>query len=211
MGSSGGSASREAQQAEEERQRQVRETQGRIEEIFSSPKREAQIQEYIDATRGVLQDDLNREKADNDRELKFALARSGLGGSSTQFDQGRRLSEAFLRASLEADRTANAAGNQVRLADQDAKMSLFQQALGGLNTGVAESNAIRSMQANLESARASSTNANLDQFFSDFANIYKTSRDADIRRREQQMGFGGAFAAQSPLFMPVAGSQSGGI
>lgn len=204
MGSSGGSASREAQQAEEERQRQVQETQGRIEEIFSSPNREREINEYVAATRGLLMNDLDREKRDTDRELKFALARSGLGGGSTALDQGQRVSEEYLRAALDVDRRANQAGNRIRQSDQDAKLSLFNQALGGLSMSTAENNALASMQQNISAARNASSEANLDQFFSDFGSIFKASRDADIRRREQNT-FGGPYSAQSPLFMPGAG------
>jgi len=209
MGSSGGSASREAQQAEEERQRQIQQTQGRIEEVFSSPERQAQIDEYEAATRQFLMGDLDRTKADNDRQLKFALARSGLGGGSTAIDQGQNLAEDYLRAILEADRRAKASANNVRQSDQDAKLSLFNQALGGLNMGTAESNALQSMRQNLELGRNQTSEQNFDNFFSDYASIYKASRDADVRRREQQQ-FGGIYSPQNALFSPVSGGQSGG-
>ena len=43
MGSSGGNAQREAEQAEKEHQAQIRATQQRIEGAFSQPQREADI------------------------------------------------------------------------------------------------------------------------------------------------------------------------
>lgn len=204
MGSSGGSASREAQAAEDERRRQVQETQGRIEDIFSAPQREAEIQDFIAATRGVLQSDLDRKKQDTDRNLKFALARSGLGGGSAAIDQGRVSAENYLRATLEADRRANSAGNRIRQSDQDAKLALFNQALGGLSMTTAENNAMQSMRQNIELGRNAQSESNFDNFFNDFGAVFKASRDADVRRREQAQ-FGGPFASQSPLFMPVAG------
>jgi hypothetical protein len=205
MGSSGGSASREAERAEEERRRQIRETQGKIEAIFSSPERERGIQEFIGATRGTLQQRLNRDKADNDRKLKFALARSGQAGGSTGIDQNQNLSEAFLEATIEAERRAQGAGARLRDSDQESKLALFNQALGGLDLTTAASNANAALSTNIGLARGDNSLSNFDSFFGQFADLFKQSREA-AGRREQQNEFGTLFGNRPTQSLRVAGA-----
>ena len=71
MGSSSSKASRAAQAAEDKRRADIERTQLRIEDIFSSPEREVDIQDFINSVRGFQQQDLNREKKINDRQLKI--------------------------------------------------------------------------------------------------------------------------------------------
>jgi len=206
MGSSSSKASRQAQKAEDERRRQIEQTQSRIEGIFSSPEREADIQKYIDAVSGYQQLGLDREKAINDRELKFALARGGLAGGSTAIDQNRKLSEAFLRATIEAERRAQGAGNQIRQSDQQAKYNLFNQALGGLDMTTATSNAMREMQNNIGLAKNTATENNFDQFFSDFGDLFTASRKS-AGERKQQEEFGTLYGTRPVQTMQIAGGQ----
>ena len=76
--SSGTDPSVAARQEEQRRKAEIAAGQRRIEGIFSGPEREQQIQDFIDAQRGLLFSDLNREHEDTGRQLKFSLARSGL-------------------------------------------------------------------------------------------------------------------------------------
>lgn len=186
MGSSSNKASKAAQVAEDKRREDIRLTQQRIEGIFTSPEREADIQDFIDSTRGFLQQDLNREKGINDRQLKFALARSGQAGGSTDVDQNRNLSEAFLRATVEGERRAQGAGQSLRAADQEAKLGLFGQAVGGLDMTTSSSNALRSLQQNIDFAKNINSERNFDSFFSDFGDLFTASRKSAGERRQGQ-------------------------
>ena len=109
MGSSN-KASRAAERAEAERKREIAAAQRRIEGIFGSPEREGDILDLENATRGFLQGDLDRQKVDTDRDLKFALARSGLSKGSADIDANSRLADDYLRGILEVERRSKAAG-----------------------------------------------------------------------------------------------------
>ena len=204
MGSSSSGASRAAQAAEDKRREDIKLTQKRIEGIFTSPEREADIQDFINSTRGFLQQDLNREKGINDRQLKFALARSGQAGGSTDIDQNRNLSEAFLRATVEGERRAQGAGQSLRAADQEAKLGLFNQAVGGLDMTTSSSNALRSMQQNIDFAKNIQSEQNFDSFFSDFGDLFSASRKSAGERRQAQE-FGTLFGARPTAAIQVAG------
>ena len=207
--SSGGRATREAQEAEDERRRQIEASQKRIESIFASPQREGQIQDFVGSTRDFLQGDLDRQKGINDRELKFALARGGLSGGSTDIDQNQLLSEAFLRASVDADRRALGAGDRLRDADQQSKISLFNQALGGLDATTAAQNASQAMRTNIGLARTEGSEGNFDNFFSKFSRLFEDSRKAKATRDEQK-GFFQTYGRAPDYSTPVAGGYDGG-
>jgi hypothetical protein len=205
MGSSSSKASKQAQRAEDERRANIERTQRRIEGIYSDPKREADIQDFINSTRGYLQQDLDRTKLKNDRGLKFALARSGLPGGSTDIDQNRNLTEAYLRAAVEAERKAQGAGNQLRAADQEAKLGLFGQALGGLDMTTATSNALRSMQNNIGIAKNTQSENNFDSWFTDFGDLFTASRKSAGERRQGQE-FGTLYGPRASTSTRVAGA-----
>lgn len=180
-GGDGGAAA--AREEEERRQAEIRAAQGRIEGIFSSPARQQQYQDFENARRQYLFSDLDREKQRNDRQLKFALARSGLSRGSTDIDQNRLLAETYLRGIAEAERQAKRAGADLRAQDQQAKQQLFSQVLGGADASTAATNAAQMMKTNTAQAYQDSTIGNWDKLFGDFGGIYKNSREAAGERR----------------------------
>lgn len=178
MGSGGaGRAQQEARAAEEQRRREIEGTQRRIETIYSDPNREADIRDVMEATRQYLQGDLDRQNTKASRETKFALARSGQTMGSVDADLNRDLSENYLRAALEVQRRANAAGNSLRQADQSSKLNLFSMAQQGLDMTTAVRQATESMRSNLAGAKADATQSGLGELFKDFGDIYKRSRE----------------------------------
>src|ERR1700741_4382818 len=110
MSSPSSKAANEANRAEQARQTAIKNTQGAVNQVFDNPKRQGEIADFVNATREFYGQDLSKQKATNDRELKFALARGGLTGGSTQVDQQRHLGEDYQRGLLEVDRKARAAG-----------------------------------------------------------------------------------------------------
>jgi hypothetical protein len=204
MGSSSSGSADAAQRAEDERRAQIQATQKRIESIFGSPQREGEINQFIQDYRNLGTSDLRREKDINDRQLKFALARSGQAGGSTQVDQTRDLSDAFFRGATEVERRAQGAGQAVRQSDQEAKLQLFSQALGGLDTTTASQNATRALQQNLSGERNAAGEQGFDAFFKRFADIYKKSRESQSDRRASQELFT-LYGQQPPGGFNIAG------
>ena len=207
LGGGSTKASDQAQEAEDKRRADIERTQKRIESIFGSEKREGEIEDFINATRGILQTDLDRTKGITDRQLKFSLARSGQAGGSTDVDQNRNLSELFLRATVEGERRAQSAGANVRAADQEAKLNLFNQALGGLDMTTASSNSLRALQSSIATNRNIQSEGNFDAFFSDFGDLFTASRKTAGERRQREE-FNTLFGRRPVNAVQVAGGVS---
>ena len=190
MGGGGGSAdriARENQQMERERLAAIQRGTAAANAIFDAPERQAQYDDYLKANREQFFGELERQLADAQRGNKFALARSGTAGSSQAVDAGRELGESYSRGVVDADRLAQRALADLKMADEDSRRSIIQMVQAGADATTASSAALRQMQSNLAGAR-SDMNANaLGQVFGGFADMYKRSqeRDADRRAREE--------------------------
>lgn len=183
MGSPSNRAAREAQAAENARMAAIRNTQNQVNAVFDSPERQADIQQFVADLRGLNMADLDKNKMLADRSLKFALARNGQVGGSTQIDRQERLGEDYQRGVLEVDRAALGAGASLQAADQDARARLISLATSGLDatTGAAQSAA--ALRSNIEGARANAKVEGLDQMFGSVADFAKQSREAKQRQQ----------------------------
>lgn len=186
MGGGGGNAQKEATRAEKERQAQIAQTQQRIEGIFSNPQREADIGNFLNATRQYYRTDADQQQADAARNLRFALARSGVTGGSYDADTNARLAETYQRGLLEADRRAQAQANSLRAADQEAKQRLFSLAQAGLDATTATQQASQALRQNLASSATDAREGSLGNLFSSFGDIYKSSIEQAEQRKAQK-------------------------
>ncbi|KAK6697004.1 hypothetical protein SNK04_014407 [Fusarium graminearum] len=64
---------------EMERQERIRESQGRINQVFDNPRRARDIADFVSATRSRLTDDLNRQNVDAQRAEVLAGTRRPVG------------------------------------------------------------------------------------------------------------------------------------
>lgn len=203
MGMGGGSSSAQRAAEAEERQRQqaIRSGTERVRGTFSAPERQAQIGEFVNATRGLMTNELNRQQKQATRGNRFALARSGQIGGSLQVDRSRQLGETYGRGLLDVERRAQGAGADLRGADEDAQARLIGLVQGGLDATTAAQQAAQSMRSNL-AAGSSTRNVNeLGNAFGGFADYFQTSRDAASRRRADR--------SMSPtgFYMPMFGGR----
>ena len=188
-GGSSNSAQRAAEAAEAERQARITASVGRINTAFDNPQRASELGEYLGATRQFYMDDLNRQKGDTDRNLKFAMARNGQTGGSVSIDNARRVGEDYTRGVVEADRRAQSAVADLRSQDEQSRLGLIQMAQSGLDSTTASSRALSALQNNMQAGRASSTAQGMTDAFGSFANIYRRSQEEAARRRgEMQYG-----------------------
>jgi hypothetical protein len=186
VGSSGGNAQAQAQAAENARQVQIAQAQRRIEETFGAPQREADIADFLNATRSYYREDANRQQGDAGRNLQFALARTGMTGGQYDVDTNRRLAETYQRGLLEADRRAQSAAASLRSADQQAKQNLLAMAQSGLDMTTATQNASQAMRNNLAGATADAREGSIGNLFSSFGDIYSQSVKQDEEKRAQR-------------------------
>lgn len=175
-------AQREAQQAEQDRQRRISQTIGSIDQAYSNPAREAQYGDFLSANREFYEQDVNKQKATADRNLKFGLARSGLTGGSRATDAGTNLGEDYIDGLLEAERRAQGATADLRGADQQSKLNLISLANSGLDATTAARQAAEAMRSNLQSGMSTSRLQGLGDLFSSVADVNKASSEAKVRR-----------------------------
>ena len=198
MGSPSNRAARQAQAAEEARLRAIQATQGRINNVFNDPARQAEIAQFVADLRSFNMQDLDKNKAIADRKLKFALGRNGQVGGSTQVDRQKMLGEDYQRGALEVDRAAMGAGADLSAADQDARARLISLSTTGLDATTGAQQAAAAMRSSLEGARANSKVQGLDSVFGSVSDFAKQSREASERRR-------GLYDSGFSPYTPLAG------
>jgi hypothetical protein len=180
----------EANRIERERQARIARTIAAVNRVFDNPNRQAEIADYGSAMREFYGEDLNRQKAETDRELRFALARGGLTGGSTQVDQQRRFGEQYARGLLDVERRAAGAMAELSAADQDARARLIGLANQGLDATTGASQAASAMRASLESSRAGAMQQGIGDAFGTFKKFYEDSKAAAVRRRADYNSLG---------------------
>lgn len=183
MGSPSNKAANEANRQEQQRQAAIASTQARVNQVFNDPARAADISDYVGAIRDFQTDDLNRQKGDADRGLRFALARGGLIGGSTQRDQQQRFGEDYSRGLLEVERRAQGAGAELQAADQDARGRLIQLATSGLDATTAAQQAGAALRSNLEAGKSGAMASGLGDMFGGVKSFADQARTASERRR----------------------------
>lgn len=183
MGSSSSSSTNKAAQAEGLRQANIDRSVQQINQIYSSPKREADINDFLGASRSFYRQNLDRQKQSADRSLKFAMARNGMTGGSAAVDANRLLGENFQQGVLNADRLAQSAASDLRNADEQSRMNMISLAQSGADMTAGSNRAAQQLRSNLAGANAQLNADSLGDVFSGIGTIAKTSRDqADVRR-----------------------------
>jgi hypothetical protein len=183
MGAPNNRAADRAQRVEDERIAQQQATQGRINAVFDNPQRMQEIAAFVGDVRALGMQDLDRHKGIADRQLKFAVARNGQVGGSTQVDQQRDVGEGYQRGALEVDRRAMGAGADLQANDEDARARLISLATQGLDATTGAARSAAAMRVNADSARSAATWEGLNQFFSGVSDFVRQSREASDRRR----------------------------
>jgi len=201
MGRSSSRAQREAEAQERQRQEAIRSGTERVRSAFSAPARQAEIGDFVNATRSLLTGELNRQQAQAVRGNRFALARSGQMGGSLQADRSRQLGEAYGRGLLDVERRAQGAGADLRAADEEAQARLIGLVQGGLDATTAATQAAQSMRSSLAAGRAGRNVSDLGNAFGGFADYFQQSRDAAARRRADRQ------FSPTGFYMPMFGGR----
>jgi hypothetical protein len=176
-------AAEQARQDELAREAAIKQTQAAVNGVFNSPSRADDITKFVDATRSYYSNDLNEQKALNDRQLKFALARDGLVGGSEQNDKQAQFGRDYAKGLLTVDQKARGAGANLEAQDQDARARLISLATSGPDTTTGAQQAAAAMRTSLESSKADAQTQGLGDLFSNFTKFYQDTKDAAERRR----------------------------
>lgn len=179
----GESAADKAARMEMERQARIGEAQKRINGVFDNPGRKGEIADFVDALRTYKLRDLDEQKADTDRQLRFAMGRSGLTGGSENRDRITQFGKEYLRGRLNVGNMALGAGADLEARDADTRARLIQLATSGMDATSAASQAANSMRSNLESSRATGYGNQLGDQFGQMGNYIKSRREESMRRQ----------------------------
>jgi hypothetical protein len=202
MSGSSDKAGKQARADEQARMAAISRTQGAINGVFNDPRRAKDIGDFVGATREFYTQDLDKQKGQSDRQLKFALARSGQTGGSTQVDRQSELGRDYQQGLLQVDRKARGAGAELESADQDARARLISLATSGLDATTAAQQAAASMRSSLEAGKSASQAQGIGDAFGSLGKYFQNSQDAAVRRRADQQAFG--------LYQPNANFNYGG-
>ena len=182
----GGGSNKAAQQAAQQegvRQANISRSMQQINGIYGSPKREADINDFLGASRSFYRQNLDKQHDAADRSLRFSMARNGLTGGSASVDANRQLGQDYQQGILSADRLAQSAANQLRTADEQSRMNMISLAQSGADMTTGSNQALNSLQNNLSGARSQLSADALGDLFSGVGTIAKNSRDqAEMRR-----------------------------
>ncbi|MFC4727150.1 hypothetical protein [Coralloluteibacterium thermophilus] len=182
-------AREEAERAEADRRAAIAAATNQVNNIFGSPQREADLQDYLGAVRETYRTDLDRQKADADRESRFAMARSGLIGGSADIDLNRRVADNYTRGVLNAEQAAQRQVANLRSQDQQAKLNLLQMVQSGMDATTAARNASESLRVNLAGARADQNMGAVDNAFGQLSGVWQDSKNrANERRKDSLFG-----------------------
>lgn len=182
MSSPSNRAAKEAQNAENARLATITNTQGRVNQVFDDPQRQADIDNFVNELRALNMQDLDKNKMVADRNLTFALARNSQVGGSTQVDRQKQLGEDYQRGTLNIERAAQGAGADLQAADNDARARLISLATTGLDATTGAAQAASAMKASTEAARSNAKVQGLDTVFGSVADFAKQSRESKDRR-----------------------------
>lgn len=178
---------------EAERQAKMTDATGRLNAVFDSPERAAQINDFLAALRDRYGTQLNRQKGDADRNLKFSMARGGLTGGSAANDANRRLGEEYTEGLLGAENRAQEAVGNLRSQDEASRLGIISMIRSGLDSTTAASRAGSAMQANAQSASGRALSDGLGDMFGGTASLYKQQQEAAERRRGERVAYGSIY------------------
>lgn len=178
-------AAKAAAAADAERQGQIQQSVAQINSAYSTPSRKAQYDQYGTNLQDFYTGQVNEQKDVNGRNLKFALARSGLTGGSAAVDANKQLSKDYTQGLLQASKQAQAGKASLETSDQNAKTQLVSLAQQGNYVGAIPQQISQAQNASLDAA-GGYTNANaLGNLFAGTAQIYNNQTTAAANRKAQ--------------------------
>ena len=187
------SASTAAAAADAQRQAQINQTVQRISDAYSSPQRQAQYQTYGQNLNNYYTTQVNDQEAVNARNLKFAMARSGLTGGSAAVDANSQLQKDYTKGLLQASQQAQGGQAALQQADIHAKNQLTGLAEQGAYTGTIPTQIAQAQQASLGAAQNYSSANSLVNLFSGTAGIYNAEQVAAANRKAQTSPIGSLY------------------
>lgn len=187
------SADKRAINMEDDRLRSINEGIGQINAIFGGG-RQRQYASFLDALRKRYGKDLGEQKVRVDRQSRFAAARRGVTGGSSEIDMKRRNAQNYLRALVGGENRAQASVAKLRSQDENSRQSLINSIYSGMDATTAAQRGQSQMASNIDMAMSDFIPGALDSIGEAAADAYgvgvrnEAYSDSARRTREQLYG-----------------------
>ena len=192
------SAANAANAANNQRQQGINNAISQINSAYDSSSRNAQINSYGTNLQNYYTGQVNQQEAINARNLKFAMARSGLTGGSAAVDSNTQLQQDYTKGLLQASQAAQSGVASLQQSDINAKNQLTSLAEQGSYTGAIPTQISQAQSASLGAAQNYGSANALGNLFSGTAGIYQNEQTAAANRNAQN----------NPIGTPYGGSTS---
>jgi hypothetical protein len=189
----GNSAANAANAANAAQQKSIQDSVNQITSAYNNPNRAAQYDQYKSNLSNYYTGQVNNQEAVNARNLKFAMARSGLTGGSAAVDSNTQLQKDYTQGLLDASRQATAGTSALEQSDVNAKNQLIGLAQQGNFTGAIPSQIAASQNASLGAAQNFGNANSLGNIFAGTAGIYQNEQTAAANRRAQTSPIGSLY------------------
>ena len=189
----GSSAANAANAANAQQQKDIQSSVGQITQAYDNPNRAAQYQQYNSNLQNYYAGQVNNQEAVNARNLKFAMARSGLTGGSAAVDSNTQLQKDYTQGLLNASQQATAGTSALEQSDVNAKNQLIGLAQQGNFTGAIPSQVAAAQSASLGAAQNFGNAQSLGNIFAGTAGIYQNEQTAAANRKAQSSPIGSLY------------------
>lgn len=179
MGMCGGGSNKALQaqqQADAAKQAQIAAGTSAVDAAFNNPQREADINQFQQATQGLLRQSLDKQQVQANLQNKFALARNGQVGGSVAVDRNKLLADDYNNGILKITQASKQAGARVRAADQSTQQNLLGLVQSGLDSGSAATQALTGMKSSLAAEQASIDPSAVGDVFGGLGDFYTASQ-----------------------------------
>lgn len=180
-----------------QQQKDIQNSVGQITQAYDNPNRVAQYDAYKQNLSNYYTGQVNNQEAVNARNLKFAMARSGLTGGSAAVDSNTQLQKDYTQGLLQASQQATAGTSALEQADVNSKNQLIGLAQQGNFTGAIPTEAAQAQNASLGAAANFGQANGLGNLFAGTAGIYQNEQTAAANRRAQQTPIGSLYGSSA--------------
>lgn len=191
-------ATEAAAAADANRTQGIKNAVSQITSAYSSPQRTAQYETYGKNLNDYYTGQVNEQEGVNARNLKFALARSGLSGGSAAVGANTQLQKDYSKGLLTASQQAQGGESALKQADINSKNQLISLAQQGNYTGAIPQQVLSAQQAALGTAQNFGNAQSLGDLFKGTGDIYRSEQVAAANRQAQMNPIGGPYSSKSP-------------
>jgi len=191
----GNSAANAANAANAQQQASIQNSVNQITSAYNNPNRANQYAQYNQNLSNYYTGQVNNQEAVNARNLKFAMARSGLTGGSAAVDSNTQLQKDYTQGLLQASQAATAGTSALEQSDVNAKNQLIGLAQQGNFTGAIPTQVAQAQNASLGAAANYGQANSLNNLFAGTAGIYQNEQTAAANRKAQTSPIGSLYGS----------------